>query len=75
MRSSVPAFAANLNVDHQQHRVTPHWSFEAAFTDEGSPVGTTLIGRLFDEGTLCRIGNAMKKPNLNVARTRPELFS
>ena len=37
---------------------------------EGKPVGTTLIGRLFDEGTLCRFGMAIES-ELNVSDIRP----
>jgi len=34
------------------------------------PHGTTLIGRLFDEGTLCRLGMAIES-KLNVSNIRP----
>jgi Asp-tRNA(Asn)/Glu-tRNA(Gln) amidotransferase A subunit family amidase len=44
------------------------------FRDNGRPTGTTLIGRIFDEGTLCRIGNAIER-KLDVATRRPELTS
>jgi len=37
------------------------------------PHGVTLIGRLFDEGTLCEVGMAMEKA-FNVARERPTGF-
>ena len=39
---------------------------------EGKPVGTTLIGRLFDEGTLCRVGMSIESA-LGVADVRPPL--
>lgn len=42
--------------------------------DDGKPIGTTLIGRLFDEGTLCRLGMAIEA-NLGVASIRPPLAS
>jgi len=38
----------------------------------GKPVGTTIIGRLFDEGTLCRLGMAIEL-ELGVADIRPNL--
>jgi Asp-tRNA(Asn)/Glu-tRNA(Gln) amidotransferase A subunit family amidase len=37
------------------------------------PHGVTLIGRLFDEGTLCAAGMAMEKA-FNVAQERPAGF-
>jgi len=36
----------------------------------GKPTGTTLIGRLFDEGTICRLGMAMES-KLDVSGIRP----
>ena len=44
------------------------------FTAEGRPESVTLIGRLFDEGTLCRIGRALED-GLNANQRRPEQFS
>jgi Asp-tRNA(Asn)/Glu-tRNA(Gln) amidotransferase A subunit family amidase len=38
------------------------------------PVGSTLIGRLFDEGTLCRLGMAIES-KLDVWDERPSLYS
>ena len=35
------------------------------------PVGTTLIGRLFDEGTICRLGLAIES-TLNVRDVHPD---
>ena len=68
-----PAFAANLNLitNNTGH---PTLILRSGMSDKGTPIGTSLIGRLFDEGTLCRIGHAMET-ELNVAGTRPELFS
>jgi Asp-tRNA(Asn)/Glu-tRNA(Gln) amidotransferase A subunit family amidase len=36
------------------------------------PAGITLLGRLFDEGTLCRVGVALER-DLAVSRERPPL--
>ena len=44
------------------------------FTSAGRPESVTLIGRLFDEGTLCRLGHALEE-ELNVAERRPERFA
>ena len=44
------------------------------FTGEGRPESVTLIGRLFDEGTLCRLGRALED-GLDVSERRPEQFS
>lgn len=68
-----PAFAANLLLITN---ATGHPSLvlRTGFKDDGSPTGTTLIGRLFDEGTLCRIGHALEQ-GLDVASRRPELTS
>lgn len=68
-----PGFAANLLLITN---ATGHPSLvmRSGFTDQGRPTGTTLIGRLFDEGTLCRIGAAVEE-RLDVARRRPELTS
>jgi Asp-tRNA(Asn)/Glu-tRNA(Gln) amidotransferase A subunit family amidase len=38
------------------------------------PHGVTLIGRLFDEGTLARVGMAIERAT-NVMRERPPGFS
>jgi Asp-tRNA(Asn)/Glu-tRNA(Gln) amidotransferase A subunit family amidase len=68
-----PAFAANLTLITN---ATGHPSLvmRTGFREKGRPTGTTLIGRLFDEGTLCRIGNAIER-ELDVASRRPELTS
>jgi Asp-tRNA(Asn)/Glu-tRNA(Gln) amidotransferase A subunit family amidase len=68
-----PAFSANLllitnNTGH------PSLILRSGFDEDGRPIGTTLIGRLFDEGTLCRAGHAIEN-RLDVASQRPELFS
>ena len=39
---------------------------------DGKPIGSTIIGRLFDEGTLCRLGMAIEA-KLGVASKRPPL--
>ena len=41
---------------------------------KGKPIGTTLIGKLFDEGTICEVGMAIEQ-NLNIAKQRPSLTS
>ena len=55
---ATPAFAANLllitNATGHPALVQP-----IAF-DDGRPHGFTLIGRLFDEGTICRLGRALE---------------
>ncbi len=38
----------------------PSLTIRAGFRDDGTPQGITLVGGLFDEGTLCRIGMAME---------------
>ena len=50
----------------------PSLVMRTAIQENGKPIGTTLIGRLFDEGTLCRLGMAIEA-NLGVAYTRPPL--
>ncbi|MGA0286784.1 MAG: amidase [Phycisphaerales bacterium] len=45
----------------------------AGFTKEGSPYGVTFTGRLFDEGTLVRLGAAVEKA-LGVSTRRPAGF-
>ena len=42
--------------------------------EKGTPIGTTLIGRLFDEGTLLRLGMAIEE-KLGVAPIRPPYTS
>jgi Asp-tRNA(Asn)/Glu-tRNA(Gln) amidotransferase A subunit family amidase len=48
----------------------PSLVMRTAMQENGKPIGTTLIGRLFDEGTLCRLGMAIEAI-LGVAFTRP----
>ena len=50
----------------------PSLVMRTAIQENGKPIGTTLIGRLFDEGTLCRLGMAIEAI-LGVAYTRPPL--
>ncbi|MCH8823180.1 MAG: amidase [Planctomycetes bacterium] len=64
-----PSFAARLllitnNTGH------PSLTMRCGFNDDGTPHGITMLGRLFDEGTLCRIGMALEK-QLNVWHKRP----
>ncbi|MCI0631754.1 MAG: amidase [Phycisphaerales bacterium] len=66
-----PSFAGSLclvsnNTGH------PSLTIRSGFKDDGTPHGITLIGRLFDEGTLCRIGTALER-ELNVWERRPKL--
>ena len=68
-----PGFAADLLLITN---ATGHPSLvmRSGFTAKGSPLGTTLIGRVFDEGTLCRIGAAIEA-KLDLVDRRPELTS
>ena len=64
-----PSYAASLllitnNTGH------PSLTIRCGFNDNGSPHGITLLGRLFDEGTLCSLGMAMEK-QLGVWDKRP----
>ncbi|MCH8260222.1 MAG: amidase, partial [Planctomycetes bacterium] len=64
-----PTYAASLllitnNTGH------PSLTIRCGFNDNGSPHGITLLGRLFDEGTLCSLGMAMEK-QLGVWDKRP----
>ena len=67
---ATPAFAANLllitNATGHPALVQP-----IAF-DDGRPHGFTLIGRLFDEGTICRLGRALEA-RCDVANQHPTL--
>lgn len=49
----------------------PSLVLRSGFGASGRPTSITLIGRLFDEGTLCRIGRAMEA-ELGVQDRRPE---
>jgi Asp-tRNA(Asn)/Glu-tRNA(Gln) amidotransferase A subunit family amidase len=64
-----PSFAGSLclltnNTGH------PSLTLRAGIKEDGTPHGITMIGRLFDEGTLCRIGIALER-ELNVWQRRP----
>jgi len=66
-----PSFAARLllitnNTGH------PSLTMRCGFNDDGTPHGITMLGRLFDEGTLCRIGMALEK-QLGVWDKRPSI--
>lgn len=66
-----PSFAARLllitnNTGH------PSLTIRCGFNDNGTPHGITMLGRLFDEGTLCRIGMALEK-ELGVWNKRPQI--
>ncbi|MEM7228274.1 MAG: amidase [Planctomycetota bacterium] len=66
-----PSFAAGLllitnNTGH------PSLTLRTGFSDNGSPSGITLIGKLYDEGTLCNAGIALEQ-ELDVWHRRPEL--
>jgi Asp-tRNA(Asn)/Glu-tRNA(Gln) amidotransferase A subunit family amidase len=66
-----PSFAASLllitnNTGH------PSLTLRCGFRDDGTPRGITLWGRLFDEGTICRIGMALEK-ELAVWDERPPM--
>ncbi len=66
-----PSFAARLllitnNTGH------PSLTMRCGFKDDGTPHGITMLGRLFDEGTLCRIGMALEK-ELRVWDKRPDI--
>lgn len=50
----------------------PSLTVRAGFREDGSPLGATLVGRLYDEGTLCRIGMALEG-RLGVWDRRPAL--
>ena len=66
-----PSFAGSLclitnNTGH------PSLTVRTGFSPEGTPHGITLIGRLFDEGTLCRIGMALEA-EVDVWSKRPPI--
>ncbi|MHC4100209.1 MAG: amidase [Planctomycetota bacterium] len=66
-----PSFAGSLLMitNHTGH---PSLTLRCGFRDDGTPRGITLWGRLFDEGTLCRLGMALEG-KLNVWQQRPPL--
>ena len=66
-----PSYAASLllitnNTGH------PSVTIRCGFNDNGTPHGITLLGRLFDEGTLCNIAMAIEK-RLGVWDKRPTI--
>jgi len=50
----------------------PALAMPAGFNDDGTPLGVTLYGRPFDEGTLCRLGLALER-ELEIYKHRPRL--
>ncbi|MHC5008397.1 MAG: amidase [Planctomycetota bacterium] len=54
-----PSFAGSLLMitNHTGH---PSLTLRCGFREDGTPRGITLWGRLFDEGTLCRLGMALE---------------
>jgi Asp-tRNA(Asn)/Glu-tRNA(Gln) amidotransferase A subunit family amidase len=66
-----PSFAGSLLMitNHTGH---PSLTLRCGFRDDGTPRGITLWGRLFDEGTLCRLGMALEG-RLNVWGQRPPM--
>ena len=64
-----PPFAANLllitNATGHPSLVQP-----VGLDDAGRPEGVTFIGRLFDEGTLCRLGRCLE-PDFGLSDRRP----
>jgi Asp-tRNA(Asn)/Glu-tRNA(Gln) amidotransferase A subunit family amidase len=64
-----PSYAGSLllitnNTGH------PSLTLRTGFRENGTPSGITLIGRLFDEGTLCSAGMALER-ELDVWHRRP----
>lgn len=66
-----PSYAANLLLitNFTGH---PSLTIRTGVRSNNRPHGITLIGRLWDEGTLCRAGMALEEA-LNVWQLRPEL--
>ncbi len=50
----------------------PSLTIRAGFAEDGTPHGITMIGRLFDEGTLCRFGFELEQ-QLDVWHARPAI--
>ena len=66
-----PSYAASLllitnNTGH------PSVTIRCGFNDNGTPHGITLLGRLFDEGTMCNLAMAIEK-QLGVWDKRPTI--
>ena len=51
----------------------PSVTLRAGFGENGTPRGVTVWGRLFDEGTICRLGMALEA-ELGVWDMRPEAY-
>lgn len=51
----------------------PSITFPVGFRPDGQPHGMTIWGRLFDEGTILRLGFALER-KLGVSNQRPPLF-
>ncbi len=67
-----PSFAAHLLLITNQTG-HPSITLRTGFRDDGTPYGITLVGRLFDEGTLCSIAMALER-RLGVWSARPPGF-
>jgi Asp-tRNA(Asn)/Glu-tRNA(Gln) amidotransferase A subunit family amidase len=66
---AAPSFAANLLLITN---ATGHPALVQPIAIQGGqPHGFTLIGRLFDEGTICRLGNVLER-SFNVVDQHPE---
>ncbi|MEC8818319.1 MAG: hypothetical protein VXX30_04470 [Planctomycetota bacterium] len=52
----------------------PTLVLRSGFSEQDRPESITLVGRLFDEGTLCRLGDALER-GLAVSERRPEGFA
>lgn len=50
----------------------PSLTIRIGFGDDGLPLATTLVGRLYEEGTLVRLGSALEG-ELGVWEIRPEI--
>ena len=50
----------------------PQMFIPMGLNDQGRPIGTSLIGRLYEEGTLLAIGNMLQQAT-NAYRKRPDL--
>ena len=66
-----PSFAGSLLVmtNFTGH---PSLTLRAGIREDGTPTGVTLWGRLFEEGSLCRLGSALEA-RLGVWERRPRL--
>ena len=66
-----PSFSGNLLIvsNFTGH---PSLTLRAGFRGDGTPLGVTLWGDLFEEGVLCRLGRALER-RLGVWDRRPEI--